>query len=223
MSEARIKALMVDVDGVPITGRPADGRHWAADLEADLGLGFENLQTAFFKPFWEEIVTGRVDLRERLTSILARLAPELTADQLITYWFRQDSRLNSRLLCELDIVREGGVRIYLATNQEHERARYLMQRLGLAPHVVGCCYSAAIGHRKPIAGFFDAVASRVELLPGELLLIDDDAENVRAAVNAGWRAVQWMAGERLCDLLGRFPTRITADGLRQNRYRDDLR
>jgi putative hydrolase of the HAD superfamily len=52
MSEARIKALMVDVDGVLITGRPPDGRHWAADLEADLGLGFENLQTAFFKPFF---------------------------------------------------------------------------------------------------------------------------------------------------------------------------
>ena len=48
MSEARIKALMVDVDGVLITGRPADGRHWAADLEADLGLSFEKIHTEFF-------------------------------------------------------------------------------------------------------------------------------------------------------------------------------
>jgi putative hydrolase of the HAD superfamily len=194
-----IKALMVDVDGVLVTGRPADGRHWAADL----GLSFENLQTAFFKPFWEEIVTGRVDLRERLTSVLARLAPELTPDQLITYWFRQDARLNSQLLREVASVRECGLLVYLATNQEHERVQYLMHTLGLAAHVDGCCHSAAIGHRKPRAEFFETVASRIELLPGELLLIDDDAENVRAAVNAGWRAVQWMAGERLFDLLGR--------------------
>ncbi len=42
-----IKAVMLDVDGVLVDGRPSDGRHWAASLEADLGLSFAVLQDAF--------------------------------------------------------------------------------------------------------------------------------------------------------------------------------
>lgn len=192
---------MIDVDGVLVSGRPSDGLHWAAGLEADLGLSFEILQDSFFKQYWEDIVTGRADLRERLTSILAQIAPELTAEQVLAYWFRQDARLNCELLEELATLRRGGLRVYLATNQEHERARYLMNTLGLAAHVDGCHYSAAIGHCKPTPEFFNAVAFRVGLPPGELLLIDDSEENVRAAIGAGWDAAHWTGRQRLSDLI----------------------
>lgn len=70
-----IKALMIDVDGVLVSGRPSDGRHWATSLETDLGLRFEILQDAFFKRYWDEIVTGRADLRKRLAEVLVRIAP----------------------------------------------------------------------------------------------------------------------------------------------------
>ena len=62
-----IKALMIDVDGVLVSGRPSDGRHWATDLEADLRLSFAILQEAFFKRYWEDIVTGRATLGSRYT------------------------------------------------------------------------------------------------------------------------------------------------------------
>jgi putative hydrolase of the HAD superfamily len=197
---------MIDVDGVLVIGRPSDGRHWAAGLEADLGLNFVDLQAAFFKPHWEEIVAGRADLRERLADILVRIAPGLTAEQLLAYWFSQDARLNARLLGELAALRSRGLRVYLATNQEHERMAYLMHTLGLAAHVDGCHYSAAIGHRKPGTEFFDAVGLKVHLSPSELLLIDDAEENVRAAIAAGWRATRWTGRERIADLVERCET-----------------
>src|SRR5438445_11438304 len=99
--------------------------------------------------------------------------------------------LNHELLDDLATLRRGGLRVYLATNQEHERARYLMNTLGLAAHVDGCHYSAAVGHRKPTPAFFDAVACNVGRPRGELLLIDDAEENVRAAIDTGWCAVRW--------------------------------
>ena len=129
---------MIDVDGVLVTGRPSDGLHWATDLEADLGLSSAILQDAWFRRHWQDIVTGRADLRERLASILAQIAPQLSAEQVMEYWFRQDSRLNHQLLDDLTTFRRGGYRVYLATNQEHERVRYLMETLGLATHVDGC-------------------------------------------------------------------------------------
>lgn len=194
---------MLDVDGVLVGGRPSDGCHWATDLEADLGLSFAILQEAFFRHHWEEIVTGRADLRDRLTGVLARIAPRLATDQLLTYWFEHDARLNRELLKELAPLRSGGLRVYLATNQEHERARYLLNTLGLAAHVDGCHYSAAVGHRKPTPAFFDAVVLNLGLRPVELLLIDDDETNVRAAIEAGWHAAQWSGRERLRDVVSR--------------------
>lgn len=196
-----IHALMIDVDGVLVSGRPSDGRHWATGLEADLGLSFAILQDAFFKRYWDEIVTGRADLRARLANVLARIAPGLTAEQVVTYWFQQDARLNPELLEDLATLRRSGLRAYLATNQEHERAHYLMSTLDLAAHLDGCCYSAAIGHRKPVPAFVDAVACKVGLPAEELLLVDDAEENIRAAIAAGWNAVQWTDRERLIDLV----------------------
>jgi putative hydrolase of the HAD superfamily len=208
-----IKALMLDVDGVLINGRPSDGRQWGASLDADLGLSFDLLQDAFFKRHWEQIVTGRADLRDCLAGILAKIAPALTADQVVAYWFRQDARLNEALLRDLATLRLGGLRAYLATNQEHERTRYLMNTLGLAAHVDGCHYSAADGHRKPRPAFFHAVALRVGLRPEELLLIDDANENVRAALETGWHAVPWTGRERLRDIVARASYSVHPDSV----------
>ena len=198
-----IKALMIDVDGVLVNGRPSDGCHWSTDLDADLGLRFDVLRDAFFKRYWDQIVTGRADLRACLATVLTEIDSALTVDQVLTYWFRQDARLNEELLRDLATIRLGGLRAYLATNQEHERTRYLMNTLGLAAHVDGCHYSAAIGHRKPRPAFFRAVALRVGLHPEELLLIDDAGENVRAAIEAGWHAALWTGQERLGDIVAR--------------------
>jgi len=205
-----IKALMIDVDGDLVSGRPHDGRHWATTLEADLGLSFEILQAVFFNKYWKDVVTGRADLRERLAGVLALIAPALSAEQVITYWFQQDARLNSELLDDLALLRRGGLKVYLSTNQEHERAQYLMNTLALARRVDGCFYSAAIGYCKPMAEFFEAVVFKVGLLPRELLLIDDAEENVRAALQNGWFAVQWTGRDRLPDLLAGISGSLTA-------------
>jgi putative hydrolase of the HAD superfamily len=196
-----IKALMIDVDGVIVQGRPADGRHWAAELDTDLGISLVSLQNALFEPHWERIVTGQAELRDCLTRVLAEIAPHVTPDRLLSYWFAQDACLNRRFLWELANLRATGLRAFLATNQEHTRARYLMETLELAAHVDGCYYSAEIGHRKPRSEFFQTVARRVNLPPDKLLLIDDSEDNVRAAHVAGWRAARWTADRALTDIV----------------------
>jgi putative hydrolase of the HAD superfamily len=196
---------MIDVDGVIVNGRPSDGRRWDAELLADLGLNAAVLEKAFFEPHWERIVTGEVAMRECLTNILAEIAPNVTAETLISYWFYNDSRLNRSLLQELTQARAKGLRIYLTTNQEHERVSYLTETLGLSGYIDGCQYSAAVGHRKPGLEFFRTVASRVAIQPDELLLVDDAEENVRAAIVAGWRAEHWTPN---CELRGILSNRL---------------
>ena len=71
----KIQALMVDVDGVLVTGRPQDGRHWQASLAADLAIDVEALNASFFRTHWTAIVTGREDLRPWLAKALRQIAP----------------------------------------------------------------------------------------------------------------------------------------------------
>lgn len=196
-----IRAVLVDVDGVLVTGRPADGLHWSHDLERDLGIPPELLQRRFFAPHWTDVVTGRAGLHETLTPVLAEIAPAVHSEALLEYWFARDARLEQPLLQDIGTLRRDGLTVALASNQEHLRARYLSERLGLASHVDHFYYSAAIGARKPDAAFYRHIEQGLGEPPETLLLIDDTIENVSAARQAGWRAVHWTAHRRLGDLV----------------------
>lgn len=186
-----IKALMVDVDGVLVDGRPGDGRHWHTSVEEDFGFTSDTLHERFFAPYWENIVLGRAGLMEHLTTALQQFAPQVSPAEFVSYWFKRDSRLVVPLLEELSLVRAAGIRVYLATNQEHLRAAYLMEKLALAEHVDGIFHSAHLGAKKPDLEFFAKVQAAVGLRGDEVLLIDDSRQNIEAALKAGWQALHW--------------------------------
>ncbi|MGZ9723297.1 HAD-IA family hydrolase [Rhizobium miluonense] len=199
-----MKILMVDVDGVLIHGRPSDGLPLFTYLERDLGLKLNVLQETFFKPHWLDIVTGRDALEPRLTEVLGRIAPQLHAKTLIDYWFENDSRLDHGLLEDLAALRAQGTKMFLATNQEHMRATYLTETLGLSSRFDDIFYSAALGHQKPAAEFFRLATERVGLATSEIGFIDDVEANIAAARQFGWKAMQWTAGSTLRDAIAAF-------------------
>lgn len=195
------RCLMLDVDGVVIKGRPEDGRPWATSLEADLGIAPAKLQEVFFAPHWPDIVTGRKDLLEVLQSCMPLMSPSVTPEEFITYWFEKDSHIDASVLTQCATLRAEGMQVFLASNQEHMRARHIMERLGLRDHVDGMIYSAQLGERKPDRAFFDGVATRIGRAPSELVLVDDTEANVDTARNAEWAARHWTEGASLIDLL----------------------
>jgi putative hydrolase of the HAD superfamily len=204
-----IRVLMVDVDGVLVHGRTVDGRPVFSDLKADLGLSYERLRAEFFNRHWEAIVTGREPMLPRLAAVLAEIAPEISPDQLVAYWMRNDSRMLPEDLAAMDEARAAGLKVYLATNQEHIRAAYLMDEMGLGAHVDGIAYSAALGVRKPDADFYRLAAAQVGAAPEEIGFVDDVAENVAAARRAGWRAVQFTGAETLREVIAG----VVSDGM----------
>lgn len=194
------RCLMLDVDGVVIAGRPQDGQPWSTSLASDLGIDPTRLQTAFFRPFWAQIVTGKLGLAETLDACLPRLGARITTPEFIAYWFARDARLDPEVIEDLHHLRAQGLTVYLATNQEHLRAAYLMHDLGLRDHVEGIVYSAALGVRKPDRAFFTAAAAHLGKPPSSLLLVDDTRANITAARTAKWRACLWRGDRRLRDL-----------------------
>ena len=196
---------MVDVDGVLVDGRPSDGLHYCTDLERDLGLNLDLFEKEFFRTdHWKDVVTGRDDLEPRLASVLKRIAPGLSATTLIDYMFANDSGLDRTLLADLAALRAKGVRMYLATNQEHRRAAYLMENLGLSSYFDGIFYSAMLGYQKPAPEFFRLATERVGIGPSEIAFIDDYPANIEAARQFGWKAMHWARGSRLEDAVAAF-------------------
>ena len=189
----QVTHLMIDIDGVVITGRPKDGASWKSGLQADLGIDPDDLRTGFFQPYWQKIVTGQLPLR----ATLERAKPDIAADALIEYWFRLDSRVNSDLLADIDHARRSGLKVYFATNQEHERAAYLWENLGLKNHADGIIASAQVAAKKPDQAFFKAATKITNAAPENHLLIDDTPENITGAKAANWQATHWDNQTRL--------------------------
>ena len=63
-------------------------------------------------------------------------------------------------------------------------------------------YSFQFGHTKPARALFDAVTKSLDLEPGEIVFIDDQARHVEAASAVGWDALQFESAAQLRRALG---------------------
>lgn len=195
---------MVDVDGVVVRASVGE---WAANMEADLGFSRQTFQQHFFTPHWNDVVLGRARLHERLGPVLAEHAPHLTSQQLAAYWFERDAEVDETLLADLAVLRATGVQLHLATIQEHERAAYLWNTLGLREHFDAMHYAADIGWKKTDPEFYAVVEARTGLSGSDLFLLDDTASNVESARAAGWGGALWDGTARLSEVLTATSTR----------------
>jgi putative hydrolase of the HAD superfamily len=196
-----IRALMVDVDGV-VVRHLKPGHRWDADMEADLGVRPADLQRAFFDPHFKSIARGHEPIEPRLSQALAQIAPAVTAEAMMAYWFAKDAALDHGLLEALASYRAPGLKLHLATVQEHRRADYLWNTLGLKDRFDGLQHSAIVGHAKPEPDYYADVEARTGFAPHELLLIDDSQRNVDAAIAAGWQGRFWSGEQSLTQVLG---------------------
>lgn len=193
-----VKTLMIDVDGVVI--RHPQGLRWDHTIASDLGVDPEKLQSGFFAVHWPDVMAGRAGLHERLALALPDFAPHLTPDALTAYWFAKDAHLDQDLLDQLGVL-DGRYALHLATVQEHLRAAYIWNELGLKDRFEAIHYAADYGCGKPDPAFFDAVAARTGHAPHELLLIDDSPRNVEAARACGWRAGLWDGTQTVAEVI----------------------
>src|SRR6185295_13249283 len=104
------------------------------NLTRDLGIAAETLQARFFRPYWRAIAVGEADMRQVLDGMWHELACTASPSTFVDYWFASDSQLDADVLAEVDQWRARGNQAFLATVQEHHRAKYLWETLGLQRH-----------------------------------------------------------------------------------------
>lgn len=197
--------LVLDIDGVVSLAQPGSARPWYRDLQADMGIAYEDM-AGYFEGVFLDVLRGRLDLYVTLNDWMAERGLSDRLEAFVAYWFEHDADLDTGVLAEADAWRRRtGGRCYTAANQEHHRIAWLRDNKGLGAHFDEIVYSAALGVCKPDRVFFTNAQARMGVTAAQsILFVDDTAANVDAARACGWRAMLYRGPDSLREALARW-------------------
>jgi putative hydrolase of the HAD superfamily len=171
----KIKDIYIDVDGVLVLGERFSSRYCK---EFDIKL--ENMDE-FFSKSMPYCVIGRADLEEELEQHLKKWSWHGTAKELVNYWLHAPEETNHELIKLLNQLIHQGIRIFVVTQQEANRANHLRRILGEELAYTGFFSSHIIGHHKKDPQFYQSLLRITQSEADKVLFIDDDIENIQAA------------------------------------------
>lgn len=186
--------IFFDVDGVLIDGfhtKVERRNRWDRTLKEDTGIDPEIFQE-IFSSWFLEVLQGRLGFEEELDRWLQNHKYNIIAKDIIDYWHKKDSNINTDLYSMVKILSsKSETNLYVATNQTHERASYLWNELGFKNHFQDIYYSARLKCLKSNPDYFKKIEEELGLKPHhqEVLYFDDDPVNIDVAKKRGWEAV----------------------------------
>jgi len=106
-----------------------------------------------------------------------------------SFAFGSTRRLEDGVVDFLNRARSDGVRVFAATNND-ERSRKVLSDLGVSGLLDEIFTAGQLGWKKPSHRFFEEIAARVGLEPGDLAHVGNNPLlDVEAAKRSGWRAI----------------------------------
>jgi putative hydrolase of the HAD superfamily len=184
---APVRAVLWDADGV-LQRVPGGGEESMRPAVAGLVDDVEG--------FLEEAVlaerpalTGDASWPEVLPGLLERWGVGAALDHVLATWLSIEPVPAARALAAE--VRGRGVACHLASNQAAQRAGVMRAQLGYDDLLDGVFFSCELGVAKPDPAYYEQVLRRLDLAPGQVLLLDDNRANVGSARAVGLRAEVW--------------------------------
>ena len=183
-----VKVIAWDFDGV-LNNNIENGRFvWSRTFERDLGLPLADFHTYLFHGRFQQAMVGDADLKDLISDWLKTHDTAHSADDILDYWFARDALTDAQMLSCLKQVNIRGRRNIIATNNEVYRANYIEHDMGFSQHVDQIFAAGRMRIAKPSLDYFKHIEQALRLPPSAFLLIDDMAENIDAAWQAGWKA-----------------------------------
>ena len=198
-----VDTVVFDMDGVI--------RHWLEEhlVEAEQRLGLAPGAiggAAFADPLFRDAMVGTHTVEEWAAAIGRAVAedhPEVDADEVAAVWLETSWEVDHDVLDIIHSLRAAGTTTALFSNASTKlEADLVTMELSDVFDVVA--NSSRIGLAKPDPEAFAHVGEMVGSAPARTLFVDDRPENVAAAVESGWHAVQMVGAERLAAVLRRL-------------------
>lgn len=178
-----VKVILFDADGVVVT----PDKIFSQRMHEEYGVPAEGLQE-FFTGEFQKCLIGQADLKELLADKIQKWGWQGTVDELLEYWFSNESKTDQRVIDIINQLKEKGYKLYLATNQEKNRTEYFKNQMGFGELFHGIFSSAYVGYRKEDPGFFEHVLKILNVKPEEIAFWDDSPDHVESAKSLGIQA-----------------------------------
>ncbi|GAB4391257.1 MAG: HAD-IA family hydrolase [Kiloniellaceae bacterium] len=189
-----VEAVVFDVGGVLLDWDP---RHLYRKLFAD-GDAMEHFLGEVCTQAWNEQADAGRPTAE-ITAELCRDHPE-RRELIESYYARFDEMIAGALEDSVAIVERlhgQGMPLYVLSNFSAETFPLAQRRFEFFERFSGLVISGSEAMKKPDRRIFDLVIDRFTLTPAQTLFVDDRADNVLAAREAGWQALDFTSAERL--------------------------
>lgn len=126
-----------------------------------------------------------VALKEKLDQWRLNIKPEL----FMRFWFEHNIVVDQYFMQQISKFRSESVRVYLASNQEINRAEFMTDHFNLNNRLDGCFFSYQLGCSKPNPSYFNKISSTLRCDNSQLLFVDDNLCNVEAAQSVGIKSI----------------------------------
>lgn len=179
-----LKGVVFDLDGV-IRQFERGRAHAIAEAH---GTTLDVLAAAAFsKEMHRLLVTGRISRAEWVE----RVAVASGYPEAVRAWLDTIGELDPDTVQVIRELRAAGTPVGLLTNGT-DTIRAELTTLGIIDLFDGVVSTWDVGIAKPDAGAFEAAAASLQMPPGELLFIDDRADNVAGAEAVGMTGHQFV-------------------------------
>jgi putative hydrolase of the HAD superfamily len=187
----QIRWILFDIGGVLIE---VDYRHTVDTLSEISGKSREEVQnfllgsSEFPVNLAEKIGTGQIDLKTYLNHFCGFFQHQITPREVIA--LRQNELKESAAsLANLLPKLKKHYHIACFSNSNVIHWQYLKQHFGFMKHFEFRMASHIAGYRKPDPQAWQYICNTLSALPGKILLIDDQRNNIDAAREFGFAAI----------------------------------
>lgn len=179
-----IQLVAWDFDGV-LNRTETDFDRVARDFDAAFGLSFRSFVDFHFTGTrLGDVVTGARRIEDLFAMWLAQEGSTVGVERLIDWWLRAGHRPDAEMIRLSETL---PLRQVIATNNETRRADHIRAVAGWDARVDRVFASGEMGVAKPDTEYFARIEGWAGVAPGEILFVDDVAENVDAAKARGWQ------------------------------------
>ncbi len=179
-----MKVILFDADGVLTLAE----EYFVEVYAQSRGFDPEPFEE-FFKNDWQDIVTGKKDLKESINEHADLWQWHSTADELIALWCKTEDVRNEELIKVVKQLKEAGYACCLATDQEKYRGEYI-RNVMFKDLFEDYFISAELGVAKTDLKFFELVIESLQkkhslIKSEEIIFFDDSQSKVDSAKTAG--------------------------------------
>lgn len=181
----RYRIVLFDVDGVLIIPL----KMFSVQYCEKYGIDLNKLEQFYLTKEFQDSGLGKFDLKDAIRIHNDKWQWSGEPDELLRLWFEGENHPNEKLLKIVQELRENGFPVYIATQQEKYRAKYLKDVV-FDNKVDGMFVSHELGVGKHTPDFWDMVLSSLtkshpDVKPSDIAYFDDKQSLVDLARSKG--------------------------------------